>query len=372
MKIGIDARMYGDSVTGIGNYTKNLIDELLKIDFKNEYTIFLLPQNYDKFQTNSKNVKKVKIDIPWYSWSEQIKLPIALIKEKIDLMHFPHFNVPILYPKKFVVTIHDITPKFFPGHKVKQNPLRRIGYWLVFKLGITRAQKVISVSNHTKQHLIKHFNIKEQKIEVVYQGLNKNLQNQSFYGIIDKLSDKFDIHKPFIFYVGVWREHKNLPNLVKAYKVLLEKFKQDISLVIGGKPDPEYPETLNLIKELNLEQKIFMPGFISEDKLTFFYNQAEVFVLPSFNEGFGLVAIESISLGTPVVASKTTSLPEVLKGGALYFDPHSPQDIAEKINQVLSSKELSKQLVNKAKQVIKKYNWEITAKQTLKIYEEVN
>jgi len=140
MKIGIDARMYGQSVTGIGIYTKHLIENLIEIDSNNEYVIFLLPENYEKFKTDKKNVKKIKIDIHWYSWAEQIKFPFVLMREKIDLMHFPHFNVPILYPKKYIATIHDITPKFFPGHLRKKSLKRRIGYWLVFKIGIKRAK----------------------------------------------------------------------------------------------------------------------------------------------------------------------------------------------------------------------------------------
>jgi len=370
MRIGIDARMYGDAVTGIGIYTKNLIDYLLKIDTKNEYVIFLLPKNFDKFQTSNQKVKKIKVNIHWYSFAEQFKLPRILLREKIDLMHFPHFNVPIFYPKKFICTIHDITPKFFPGHLRKKSIKRKIGYWLVFKLGIKRAKTIISVSQHTKNHLIKYYKLKSEKIKVIYPGLNQNLQPVQNYGIINKLREKYDITKPFIFYVGLWRDHKNLPGLVEAFEILLKKYKLDMQLVLGGQDDPNYPQARQTWEKLNLDKDIIRPGFISNEELPIFYNAAEVFVLPSFNEGFGLVAIESVACGTPVVASETTSILEVLDNSALYFDPNNIEEMASKINKVVTDKNLSNQLVKKGQEIIKKYNWQNLAQQTLNIYEE--
>lgn len=371
MRIGIDARMYGSAVTGIGIYTKNLIDNLLKIDQQNEYVIFLLPENFKKFKIQSAKVKKVEVNIPWYSWSEQIKLPSRLLSEKLDLMHFPHFNVPILYPKKYVVTIHDITPKFFPGSRVRKSRVRKLGYWTVFQLGIKKAKKIISVSHHTKKHLVENFKLNSKKIEVIYPGLNINLQPVLNYDIINQLKAKYKITKSFIFYVGVWRDHKNLPGLIRAFDILRRNYKLDIQLVLGGQEDPDYPEIRQTWQNLKLEKDIIRPGFIPERDLPFFYSQAEVFVLPSFNEGFGLVALESIACGTPVIASKTTSIPEVLQNAALYFDPNNYEEMASVIYKVLTNKEIAKSLIKTGQEKIKKYSWENLAKQTLNIYEKV-
>ncbi len=368
--IGIDARMYGYAQTGIGNYIRHLLEFIFEIDKVNNYVIFLMPEEYENFKIPNQRVKKVKVNCKWYSWKEQLILPIALYKEKLDLMHFTHFNSPILYFKKSAITIHDITPYFFPGHKMK-SPIRKIGFRLVFYSSVKKAKKIIAVSNSTKNDIIKYFKINPRKIKVIYEGVDAQFKIIENEQALADLKSKYSIQKPFLFYTGVWRNHKNLVGLIKAFKLVREKYRLDINLVLGGKEDPYYPEVRNTWESLGLEKDIVPVGFIDQAELPIFYNAADAFIIPSFYEGFGLIGLEAMSCGTPVISSNRTSLPEILGNAAVYFDPKKPEEMAEKINMVFSDKKLYNELRNNGFERIKKYSWNEMGKETFDLYKTV-
>lgn len=175
MRIGIDARFYGPIGTGIGRYLEKLIENLEKIDDQNEYFIFLRRENFDSYQPKNRNFQKVLAPYPWYSISEQIFLPILLYKYKLDLVHFPHYNVPFFYFGKFVVTIHDLIITRFNTTKATTRhwlayKIKRLFYHLVIRNAVCRAKKILAVSNFTKSEIMKVFKIKEEKIIVAYES----------------------------------------------------------------------------------------------------------------------------------------------------------------------------------------------------------
>ncbi|OGY43781.1 MAG: hypothetical protein A2729_00850 [Candidatus Buchananbacteria bacterium RIFCSPHIGHO2_01_FULL_39_14] len=365
--------MYGaESTTGIGVYIKNLTDHLFLIDQKNDYFLFMNDPAYSNFRPLNNRVNKIKVNLPWYSWSEQIKLPKILLNYRLDLVHFPHFNAPVLYPKKFLLTIHDITPKFFPGPKVKKSAIRKFGYSLTINSALRRAKKIITVSNHTKENLVKNFLITSKKIETIYLGFDQSFLQVTPKNKLIEFKKKYQLIKPFIFYLGVWRDHKNLTGLIKAFEILKKDFNLNLQLVLGGKPDPAYPEILEAVKKSEFKNDIVTPGFIASDELPLFYQGAEAFILPSFCEGFGLVALESLACGTPVAASKTTSLPEMLGELALYFDPYDPNDIAKKIYQIVTDYNFRAEVKKNGPVQLKKFNWQTCAQKTLVIYEDIS
>ena len=369
MKIGIDARMYGAAATtGIGVYIEKLTQHLFALDQQNEYVLFLRQPAFGQFQPPNQRVTKVLLDLPWYSWPEQLKLPAILKKYRLDLVHFPHFNLPIFYSGKYIVTIHDITPKFFPGPLARKSIIRRFGYNLVFKTSLRKAVKIITISQHTKDNLIKYFQADPDKIQVIYLGVDSPLKISQNQGGIAPIKKKFGITKPFILYVGVWRDHKNLPGLVAAFDLIKTQYRQDCQLVLAGQNDPRYPEIQTAIKHSKFKEDIITPGFVAPNDLAGLYQAAELLVIPSFAEGFGLVALEALSYQTPVVASQTTSLPEIIGPAGLYFDPHQPTAMAQVINQVLADKNLSQRLIQAGPSKIKAYDWQKTAQQTLALY----
>ena len=368
--IGIDARMYGYAQTGIGNYIRHLLQDILTIDQENNYVIFLMPEDFDDFTISNKRIKKVKVNAKWYSWKEQLFFPLALYKEKLDIMHFTHFNSPILYFKKSIVTIHDITPYFFPGHKMK-SPVRKIGFRLVFFASVKKARKIIAVSHSTKNDIVKYFKINPDKIEVFYEGSDGQFKVVEDKILVENFKKKYHFTKPFLFYTGVWRNHKNLVGLIKAFKIVREKYQLDINLVLGGKEDPYYPEVRATWEKLGLQNDIIPVGFIDQKEMPLFYNAAKAFIIPSFYEGFGLIGLEAMSCGTPVISSNRTSLPEIMGSAAIYFDPKNTEEIAEKISLVFTNKNVYNKLRSSGLKQVRKYSWNKMCKETLDLYKKV-
>ena len=368
--IGIDARMYGYAQTGIGNYIRHLLKFIFELDKENNYVIFLMSEEFDDFELPNERIKKIKVSSKWYGWKEQLLFPFQLYKENLDLMHFTHFNSPILYFKRSIVTIHDITPYFFPGHKMR-SIIRKIGFKAVFFSSVKKASKVIAVSENTKNDIANYFKIRKDKINIIYEGVDEQFKIISDDQKITEIKKKYNITKPFIFYTGVWRNHKNLVGLIKAFGILKNKYKLDYQLVLGGKEDPYYPEVRETWEKLGLGSEIIRTGFIDQEDLPLFYNAAKLFIIPSFYEGFGLIGLESMACGTPVVSSNTTSLPEVLGNGTIYFNPKNHEEMAEKIKLVLTDEKLYNELKKKGFKQIEKYSWRKMGKETMGVYRKI-
>ncbi|MFC1598713.1 glycosyltransferase family 4 protein [Patescibacteria group bacterium] len=370
MKIGIDARMYGKAQSGIGNYIQQITAKIFELDKDNDYYIFLLEPVYSQFQPPHNKIHKIKADSPWYSYSEQTKFLQQLLKYKLDLMHFPHFNAPIFYNRSRIHTIHDITPKFFPGHKQK-SAWRKFAYNLTLKTGLRKSKKIIASSQATKNDIIKHFNVNPAKIEVILLGTEDHFHVVQNYDKIKEIKAKYKISKPFVFFVSVWRNHKNFEGLIKAFEILKSQYKLDYQLVLGGQADPNYPNINEAIANSAYKEDIITTGFIADKDLPAIYSAAEIFVIPSFYEGFGLIGLEAMACGTPVVSSEVTSLPEIMGEAALYFDPNNHQQMAETINKVLTDQQLKDLLIDKGFNQVKKYSWQKCAQQILKLYQDI-
>jgi len=395
MRIGIDARMYRTSTAGIGRYSQNLIKNLLKIDHENQYILFMTEEDKKEF-TNSFESDEVKrgfikplmtpedkreftnsfmtpkiitIDIPHYSIAEQIKLPGIIKKEKPDIMLFLNFNFPVNYRDKFIVVIHDLTLLFYPETAHQTNPIKRLAFDLVIKKACQNSLRVIAVSNHTKNDIIKHFHIDQDKIIVIPEAADDRTFNYSDSKIA-QIKKKYQISFPLILSVGQFRPHKNIPGLLKAFS-LLKKDLKNAKLALIGKPDENYRDFWSTLDILGLKKDILMPGFVSDEELASWYKIADVFVFPSFYEGFGLPGLEAMKAGVPVVSSNRTSLPEVYQDAAVYFDPGNYTEIADKIKLVLRDKKLRETMIAKGKIVASKYSWKKTAEETLGLIKSI-
>jgi glycosyltransferase involved in cell wall biosynthesis len=377
MRVGIDCRMYSSSFTGIGRYVFELTENLFKIDHDNEYVLFFNSAEYRKFclsehtknAPNAPKVEKVLVNAPHYSFKEQTRFLSALNKAKLDLMHFTHFNAPIFYNKPFVVTIHDLTLNYFPGKKMN-NPLRRAAYKITLKHAVKKACAIITVSRNTKTDLRLLLKTPSDKIKVIYEGVHEKFKPLNNRQAVRAIKNKYNLDKPYLLYTGVWRGHKNLPALLQAFYILKTKYGFDGYLVITGRKDPLYaPDIMQAITLLQLKKDVIFTGLVKEDELVPLYNGALTYVFPSLYEGFGLPPLEAMRCGVPVVASSSSCIPEVCgKGNAIYFDPYSPDDMAEKIFSVISQKSLREKLIARGLKHVKKYSWERMARQTLAVY----
>ena len=375
IKIGIDARMFSDQFTGIGRYNFELTKRLFEkeqIVVKGEeraveWVIFLNDPQYSDFEFPD-NVKKVCVNAKHYSLAEQIKFLRLLWKEKCDLVHFTHFNLPLLYRKPFVVTIHDTTISFYPGKKMN-TWYRKLGYQLVIRNAVSASKRIITVSKNTKADVLRLFKVKSEKVQPIW------IAPSSEFGVVDdsektRVREKFNIGKNVLLYTGNWREHKNLVRLIEAFALCRQKH-EDLELIITGKPDPYYPEVPGTIKEFGLTDSVHLVGLVDFADLKALFGTATIYVFPTLYEGFGLPPLEAMQCETPVIASRIASVPEVCDEAVNYFDPENVADMAEKIDYLLRHPEAQEGLVRLGKAQVKKFSWDRCAAQTLAIYQSV-
>lgn len=384
-RIGIDARFYGPMGKGLGRYTQEIVDNIVKIDKDNEYVIFLSKCNFNEFETDNPKVKKVLADICCYTWKEQIIFPMIIYKEKVDLMHFLHFNVPVFLRTKFIATVHDLILTKFPTVRASTlSPMmyriKNLGYKVAIHLVIKRAKKIITVSEFTKQDIVKKFKVKPNKIIVTYEGVANLAKGRDslFVSKIDKKKtlEEYNIGDNFLLYIGNAYPHKNLEGLLEVFERLY-KYNKDLRLVLVGKEDYFYTQIKKLAKEKGMwnenenKSPVIFTGYVSDTDLEVLFRKALVYVFPSFYEGFGLPPLEAMAKECAVVSSNKASLPEVLGEAAIYFDPYNKEDMYQKIKSTMFNSELKKDLIEKGLKQIKKYSWWECTWETLSVYNNV-
>ncbi|MGC9048987.1 MAG: glycosyltransferase family 4 protein [Patescibacteria group bacterium] len=368
MRIGIDARLYGPLDKGIGRYTQKIIQQLEELDRQNEYFIFLRPAGFELAEELKPNLHKILADYPPYSLKEQISLPLKLKKYRLDLVHFPHFNVPIFYSGKFVITIHDLihrqfnlraTTRFWPFYFLKY-----LFSQLITFLAIKRATRILTVSEFVKNQIIGYYKINPNKIIVTYEAANmvQKIQNSEF-----KIQNS-----EFLLYIGNAYPHKNLERLLSAFKLVLSSIRypaSGIQLVLVGKIDYFYKRLQKLAKELKIEDKVIFTGSVSDEELVNLYQNALAYISPSLMEGFGLPGLEAMAQGCPVISSNAGPLPEIYGQAALYFNPNDINEMAEKIKEIIAKPDLREKLKKLGLEQVKKFSWTKCAEKTLEVYQ---
>jgi len=372
MKIVIDARMYGLEHAGIGRYLVNLINQIEKQDAKNKYLI-LLRKKYFKELKFPPNFQKILADYQHYSFKEQVALIVQLIKLKPDLVHFPHFNVPLLWWGKYVVTIHDLIKHKSKGMTTTTRFslfywLKYLVYRLIVWMAVKKAVKVITPSYFWQKELAKRYHLPKEKIIVTYEGFDENLLPKKSKIVPQKILAKYRVKKPFVIYTGSLYPHKNIEVLAKA----VGKINNNLSLVVVCVRNVFYERFLNKIKKMGLAKSINLVGFVPDEEIAGLYSQAEAFVFPSLWEGFGLPGLEAMALGLPVIAAKASCLPEVYGQAAFYFEPDEVNDLVEKIKIIMTNKKIKEDLIKKGFTQVKKYSWEKMGKETLKVYQSLH
>lgn len=357
MKIGIDARMWGGGY-GIGRYLEQLIYHLALIDKENEYILFVREIEEKKKKSLPNNFRFVEADIPWYSFSEQFSLPKILKKEKVDLMHFPHWNVPLFYQGPFVLTLHDLIMYHYPRQEASTHgPFL---YWIkdrihrfVLKSAATRAVHIFATSEFTKKDIHTTLGVPREKMTVTYQAPFERGKKEE--------NDSLKISKPYILYVGAAYPHKNLEGLLRGWNIFSSQHPQ-YSLVLVGKENFFYKRLIDseLFKHTH---NVHYTGFVEDKKLELLYQNASLFVFPSFYEGMGIPPLEALVRGVPVVSSDRTCMKEVLGGAVLYFNPENYNEMAAVMEQGLNSFD-----AHRVAGVLQRYSGEKFARETLSVY----
>ena len=358
-KIVIDARMINDS--GIGTYLRNIIPFLIE-----KYNIVLLGNKKELalFENQQKN-NIIPFSAKIYSIREQLLLPFVI--PKCHIFWSPHINTPIFPTKadKYITTIHDVNHLAFEGDL---NFFKKLYAKILYLNAINKSDKVITVSNFSKNEIIRFLNPKKGTIEVIYGGVNEKFYDENV------VKQTFDLPKKYILFVGNVKPHKNLITLFKSYLQLPEGLKEEYSLVILGKKDGFITPDKNVFKFIeanNLSEKVFFTGFIEDKYVPDIYRKATLFVFPSLYEGFGLPILEAMATKTVVLSSSYASLPEVGKDCVLYFNPKDEKQLTNEIIKILADKNLREAYIQKGFDHSKQFSWKITAEKHVNLFEEL-
>lgn len=356
----IDARESGSST---GRYIDKLVEYLAKLHPRYKITVLTTRKRREFMEAIAPKIKVATTGVKFFTFAEQLQLLKQIKSHKPDLVFFPAVQQPILYRGKTVTTIQDLTTVRF------RNPAKnRFVFWAktrvyvwVNKIVGRKADHLITPTAFVKDDYARFAHVNSRKITVTHESA-------------DKISDKPEPmpeleNNQFIMYIGRPQPHKNLGRLIDAFEILRQKHPQ-LHLVLAGKKDALYYAHEKDVQRRGLKN-VHFTGFVSEGQLRWLYENTAAYVFPSLSEGFGLPGLEAMVHGAPVVSSDATCLPEVYQNGALYFDPLRPDDIAEKIEQMISDKKLQAAYIAKGKKVASQYSWERMARQTLEVFDQV-
>lgn len=370
MIIGLDAsRANKKERTGTEWYSFELIRNLAKLDRTNRYYLYSKEKlRADLLNLGPNFISKVLNWPPKKLWS-QLRLSGEMLFSPPEVLFVPAHTIPVIHPAKTVTTCHDIGFDRFPELYSKKELMYH--RWSM-RLAIKHAKKIITVSNFTKEEILKVYQVDPAKIEVIHNGFD-----DEFYHLIDneaeinKVLEKFKIPKLFVLFIGRLEEKKNTPGLIKAWAILKHKYHVSHKLVLVGNPGYNFNEVLRSIQKNNLQREVILTGYLEAEVLPYLMNAADLFVFPSLYEGFGLPVLEAFACGTPVVASNSASLPEVAGEAAQLVDPKNIEEMAEAIFRVVNNKELQLEMKKRGFEQIKKFSWKLTAEKTLRVLEGV-
>lgn len=379
LTIGIDARLSGKKHAGIGRYIENLLIELPAAAAKNStrkinWVYFF----YDREQaapvqqvlTDFSNITFVYCPIRHYSFAEQVKWPRILKKHKLELLHIPHFNIPLLYSGKIVITIHDLLWHQQIGPEATTLPgwkyyFKYLAYRLVAKQAVNRAAKIFVPTLTVKQTLLSYYPQLADKTIAAKEGISSNFKlafDQSKEGLSSSLN-QYDPNQ--LIYVGSLYPHKNI-------KAVLECLKQDpeLKLVIVCARNVFMRRVQQKVKQLSIEQQVEFTGFLKDDLLIKKIQESLVLVQPSKSEGFGLTGIEAMACGTPVIASDIPVFKEIYQQAPVYFNPDSVAELLEAIQQ-MQDQEFRQKSIQQGFKVVSAYSWQNMAGKIYQNYQQL-
>ncbi len=365
MIIGIDGNEANQAKrVGIGEYAFELLRQFKQFTVhSSQFTvkIYLKDRPLADMPEETKNWKYVVVK-PKKFWT-QVGLPLKLVfeQEKPNVFFSPSHYAPRFAPMPTAIAIMDVSYLKYP-ELFKKKDLYQLVNWT--KYSAKRAKVIFTISDASKNDILKAYGKRPEQVIVTYPGLKQpTSNNKQDTDTMDILKQKYAVTKPYILFVGTLQPRKNIVRLIEAFSQI--KSQKDLDLVVVGKKGWLYEEILEAPKKYGVADRVKFLDFVSNEDLSLFYKNAELFILPSLYEGFGLPVIEAMSYGCPVITSSVSSLPEAGGDAAVFVDPESVSDIAKKLEKVLTNKKLRGEMIKKGYLHIKKFSWEKTARETL-------
>lgn len=369
MRIGIDARILGES-GGVGAYIQFLAESLSACFPEDELILFVREKNLSHPVFCHSNIRAVRAEVPIYSFAEQWRLKKILEKERLDVLHIPHWNGPIFYQGNIVVTVHDVIPLWFTSSRrtrLAQWVRKKYFRWVLVLWG-KRARRIIAISELTREDLVHCAGIDPQKISVIYSGLPEQAAYEEagkipLEGARREVAQKFKINNPYFFASNIWRTHKNLSGLIQAFRSLPDG---SMELIIGGIADKNFPDVENLFREHVNSERVKFLGLLSSHDQALLERGACACVLPSFVEGFGFFFVEALLSGARLISSERVGAKEVIGGDVEFFNPGSIRELTALLEQAQKNNAPPQEMF-----WLKKVSWHETAQKTHQVYEEV-
>src|SRR5437773_1863350 len=361
---------------GVGTYTRNVVRALGRLDRHNQYFLMGLPQKIAEIGPLPSNFQSV----PLLDGDTTVKGSLAfrniLRHLSCDLVHIPHlFWLPRALPCPYVMTVHDVLEHMYRAHD--RSGLRRFLHFQLTRRMLRRAARIFAVSKFTKSEIEKLFGIPASRIEVVYNAIDERfLRGHTNDSDRQFLAERYLVTYPFILYAGRISPHKNVVRIIEAFSALkteLEKEDKfpDLKLIIIGDELSKHPDLRRTVIRSGVQNDVRFMGFVPIEVLRIFYDAAKTFVFPSLYEGFGLPPLEAMAHGTPVVTSNSSSLPEVVGNAAVLVNPENVFEIMRALHRVLVDQALREKLKHRGYEQATKFPWDDSARQLLKVYEDV-
>ncbi len=381
MIIGIDIRMLARGArTGVEEYTINLLSKMLCLDKNIKYKLFY--NGYQKIELdydwlNLPNVKIMQFRIPNRVLDVSSRIlnypKIDKLLKEVDVFFSPHIFLSSVSGKcKTVVTFHDLSFEKYPEFYTKGK-----NYWhfsMSPKKQAKKADQIIAVSQSTKDDLVELYNVSPEKIKVIYSGINEVSSSKHQVVRESEVKRKYNLPDKYILYLGTLEPRKNIIGLIKAFELLKKSYKlqaTNYKLVIAGSKGWLYKDIFKVANSSSVKNDIIFTGFIDDQDKSILYSNAELFVYPSFYEGFGFPPLEAMMYGTPVITSNFSSLPEAVGDAAIMVNPYNLDELAEAMQMVLTDDNLRNILIQKGFERVKKFNWKKCAEETLEVLKSV-
>ncbi|HEW78817.1 MAG TPA: glycosyltransferase family 1 protein [Phycisphaerales bacterium] len=365
MRIGIMLRCI-DEKGGIAIYARNIVEELLKIDQKNQYVLFFPSMThfnrYNAFENVTPLLLESKSKVLW----DQVYVPMAAKRERVDVIFNPKFTLPLWGRPKAVMTVHG-ADWFLPEYKILYHPVDRLYMRFMMPMYIRRSSAIISASDYSTQGFLTYLPMSKGKVKTIHYCANRMFQPMSDQALLQGIRQKHGLQDPFILtLIHYDTGRKNFANMLQAFarakkKGIAHKF------VVGGREVQRYAEEQPL-RELGVEGDVIFKGWIEQDDLPALYNAADLYLYPTRLEGFPIPVCEALACGCPIVTSKDGVFREAAEDAAIYVDPENPDDIAKAICRVLKDDGLRQSMKGKGLARAKDLSWDNCASETLALF----
>jgi glycosyltransferase involved in cell wall biosynthesis len=374
MRIAIDIRRMYEF--GLATYIRNVVRTLGRIDNTNEYYLVGAAARFEQLGDLPENFHFLPLQNTETTFANYLEMHKVINAHEVDLIHVPHtFWRPLITRAPYVITVHDLLDYMYRART--NNGMRRMMHQYFTRQVMHHAARIIAVSNFTKRDVARFFDVEPDKIDVIYNALDENfLRGHSTPAEQAMIRGRYQVDSPFLLYAGRISPHKNVARIIEAFSALKGELAKegafpDLKLLVIGDEVSKNPDIRRAVIRSGVQHDVRFLGYVSIDVLRIFFDMAKVFVFPSLYEGFGLPPLEAMAHGTPVVASNSSALPEVVGNAALMVNPENVFEISRALLRVLTDQSLRERMKAAGLEQAQRFSWDVSVRRMLELYEQV-